>query len=105
MANLTAREMLESPDFKKLVSKRWSVSLVLLAGVFIVYYGYIMLIAYNHEFMASKINPAGVTTWGIPLGVATIVLAWVLTMAYVLWANTSYDNEVKRLREQMEGRR
>ncbi len=98
---LSNKEMLESPEFKKLVSTRWTVSLILLAGVFITYYGYIMLIAYNHAFMASKINPDGVTTWGIPLGVLTIVLAWVLTLIYVLWANTKYDHEVKRLREQM----
>lgn len=98
---LSNREMLESADFKKLVAKRWSVSLVLLAGVFITYYGYIMLIAYNKAFMASKINPDGVTTWGIPLGVATIVLAWILTFVYVIWANNVYDNEVKRLREKM----
>ena len=44
---LTNKEMLESADFKRLVSKRWTVSLILLAGVFVTYYGYIMLIAYN----------------------------------------------------------
>jgi len=97
----TAKEMLESPDFKKLVSTRVSVSMVLLALLFIVYYGYIMLIAYNHDFMASKISADGVTTWGIPLGVLTIVLAWILTIIYVVWANNKYDNEVARLKEQM----
>jgi uncharacterized membrane protein (DUF485 family) len=97
----SAKEMMESPDFKKLVSTRWSVSIVLLILLFVVYYGYIMLIAYNHEFMASKINPDGVTTWGIPLGVLTIVLAWILTALYVVWANTKYDKEVSRLKDLM----
>ena len=96
---MSNKEMLESPEFKALKSKRWTVSLILLAGVFIVYYGYIMLIAYNKAFMASKISVDSVTTWGIPLGIGTIVIAWILTFIYVLWANSVYDTEVKRLKD------
>ncbi len=98
---ITNKEMLASPAFKKLVSTRWTVSIVLLILLFVVYYGYILLIAYNHSFMASKISETGVTTWGIPLGVLTIVLAWILTFAYVLWANSVYDKEVARLKDQL----
>jgi uncharacterized membrane protein (DUF485 family) len=95
----SAKEMMESPDFKKLVSTRWSVSLTLLFLVFVVYYGYILLIAYNKPFMATRIGEY--TTLGIPIGIAVIVLSWILTFIYVLWANTKYDNEVKRLKEQL----
>lgn len=95
----SAKEMLESADFKKLVSTRWSVSLVLLFLVFVVYYGYILLIAYNKPLMATKIGEY--TTLGIPIGIAVIVLSWILTYIYVIWANNKYDNEVKRLKEQL----
>jgi len=30
-----------------------------------------------------------------------LVLVWILTFVYVLWANSNYDIEVKRLREKM----
>lgn len=96
----TAHELLDSADFKRLVAKRWTVSIVLTILLFIIYYGYILLIGYNKPFLAQKIGE--VTTLGIPLGVATIVLSWVLTMVYVIWANNVYDPEVKRLKNQLK---
>ena len=96
----SAHELLESPDFKRLVAKRWSVSIVLTILLFIIYYGYILLIGYNKPFLAQKIGE--VTTLGIPLGIGTIVLSWVLTVVYVIWANNSYDPEVQRLKDQLK---
>jgi uncharacterized membrane protein (DUF485 family) len=93
----STHEMLESREFKELVRKRWTVSIVLTILLFVVYYGYILLIAVNKPFLAQKIGE--VTTLGIPLGVAVIVAAWVLTAIYVFWANNTYDNEVARLKE------
>ncbi len=96
----TAREMLGSEEFKLLVARRWRLSIVLTACLFVLYYGYIVLIAVDKSFMARKIG--AVTTLGIPLGVAVIVLSWVLTAIYVVWANTSYDAEVNRLKGQLK---
>lgn len=95
----SAEEMLSSREFKSLVSKRWTVSIVLTALLFIIYYGYILLVAVDKPFLAQKVGQS--TTLGIPLGVLVIVLSWVLTVIYVIWANNSYDNEVKRLKEQL----
>jgi uncharacterized membrane protein (DUF485 family) len=95
----SARAMLDSPEFKSLVARRWRVSLLLTAALFVVYYGFILLIALDKPRLAQKIGD--VTTLGIPVGVGVIVLAWALTAAYVMWANTKYDVEVRRLREQV----
>lgn len=95
----TTDELLSSQEFKTLVSKRWTVSIILTALLFIIYYGYILLIAVDKSFLAQKVGPA--TTLGIPLGVLVIVLSWVLTVAYVIWANSAYDSEVKRLKDQL----
>jgi uncharacterized membrane protein (DUF485 family) len=92
----TAHEVISSPEFKALVAKRWKVSLVLLATLFVTYYGYIVLIATDKELVSRKIGE--VTTLAIPLGIAVIVVAWVLTAFYVSWANRSYDPEVERLK-------
>ncbi len=99
-AHKTAREVTESEAFTHLVSRRWKVSLVLLALLFVTYYGYILLVATNKEFVSSRIG--AVTTVAIPLGVATIVIAWVLTAFYVAWANKSYDPEVERLKGELK---
>ena len=96
----STHEMLESKEFKDLVRSKWTISVVLTLLLFVLYYGYILLIAVNKPFLARKIGEF--TTLGIPLGVAVIVLAWVLTAAYVLWGNSSYDDSVKSLKDQVK---
>jgi uncharacterized membrane protein (DUF485 family) len=100
MAVTSTRDMLASPEFRRMVSRRWQISIALTIALFVIYYGYIILVAVNKPFMARKIGD--VTTIGIPLGVAVIVLSWILTALYVIWANNVYDKEVKRLREQLQ---
>jgi len=95
----TAHEVLESADFKALVKKRWTVSMVLLAALFVTYYGFVLLIAGNRDLMATRIGEY--VTLAIPVGVAVIVAAFVLTWAYVGWANQTYDPEVDRLKKQL----
>ena len=97
----SAKELMESTDFKALVSKRWSVSFALLALLFVSYYGYIILVATAKEFVSQKIGDSA-TTLAIPLGVAAIVIAFALTAVYVSWANKSYDPEVDRLKGQLK---
>ena len=96
----STHEMLESPDFKRLVRGKWTISIVLTIVLFIVYYGYILLIAADKTFLAQKIGEY--TTLGIPIGVGVIVAAWVLTCIYVVWANRVHDVEVSRLVEEMK---
>ena len=95
-----ARQMLDSAEFKAMVTKRWTVSVVLTIVLFLVYYGYIVLIAVDKTFMAQKIGE--VTTLGIPLGVAVILLSWVLTAIYVIWANKVHDPEVRDLKSKVQ---
>jgi uncharacterized membrane protein (DUF485 family) len=94
------RQLLDSQDFKQLVTERWRLSLVLTACLFVLYYGYILLIATNKALLSHRIGEA--TTLGIPLGAAVIVGAWALTAIYVIWANRRYDAEVARLRRRLE---
>jgi len=99
-AGKSAHEMLESPAFKRLVRYRWMVSVGLTLLLFVLYYGYILLIGYNKPFMTTKIGEF--TTLGIPIGVGVIVLSWIMTVIYVIWANKVYDVEVKNLKSQLK---
>src|SRR5258708_1428822 len=91
----STHEMLESPDFKRLVRQKWTISIILTLILFVVYYGFIILVAVNKPFLAQKIGDFA--TLGIPIGVGVIVAAWVLTAIYVSWANRVQDVEVARL--------
>jgi uncharacterized membrane protein (DUF485 family) len=96
----TKEHLTASPAFHHLVARRWRVSLLLTASLFVLYYGYILLIAVNKPLLATKIG--GATTLGIPLGAAVIVGSWILTAVYVVWANRHYDPEVARLRATLD---
>jgi uncharacterized membrane protein (DUF485 family) len=95
----TTHEMLASPELRRLVSRRWTISLVLTALLFFSYFGFILLVALNKELLARRIGE--VTTLGIPLAVGAIVVAWALTAIYVWWANRSYDPAVDRLKDDL----
>jgi uncharacterized membrane protein (DUF485 family) len=99
-AEKSALQIIDSPEFKQLVTRRWKVSMALLAVLFVCYYGYILLVATNKELVSRKIGE--VTTLAIPIGIAAIVIAWMLTAAYVVWANRSYDPEVERLKRELK---
>lgn len=91
-----ARQVLDSAAFRRLVAKRWKISVGLSLLLFALYYGYILLIAINKPFLAHRIGETA--TLGLPVGAAVIIGSWVLTGVYVVWANRRYDVEVERLR-------
>jgi uncharacterized membrane protein (DUF485 family) len=95
----TAREIVESQRFKALVRKRWSVSIVLTLLLFLLYYGYILVVAYGKPILAWKVGTHA--TVGIVFGALTIVGSWLLTVVYVIWANTSYDREVNAIKNDL----
>ena|SRR6476620_7622127 len=95
------RALLDSPEFHQLLKIRWRMSLVLTTLLFVLYYGYIILIAVNRPWVSRRIGQH--TTIGIPLGAAVILGAWILTAIYVVWANRRYDVEAARLRDRLQG--
>ena len=95
----TNHEILESPEFKKLVKQRWSFSLVLTFCMLFVYFGFLLLVAFNKDILASRIGE--VTTLAIPVGLGIILFAWVLTGIYVFWANNKYDDAVEEFKSKI----
>jgi uncharacterized membrane protein (DUF485 family) len=99
----TKTQLTASPAFHHLVARRWRVSLLLTACLFVLYYGYILLIAVNKPLLAKRMG--GATPIGIPLGAAVIAGSWILTAIYIVWANRHYDPEAQRLRDTLLTRR
>ena len=79
-----------NPKYAELKSKRSSFGWWLTLLMMIVYYGYISLIAFNKEFLAQKTG-AGVTSYGIPIGLGVIIFTVVITGIYIRRANTEFD--------------
>ncbi|MCX7760097.1 MAG: DUF485 domain-containing protein [Hydrogenothermaceae bacterium] len=85
-------------DFQKLVSERNRVMIVLTVAELIVYFGFILLVAFNKEFLASKLGD-GVITIGIPIGIGVIVVSFILTGIYVYIANRDYDELSEKIKK------
>ncbi|GFK93040.1 Inner membrane protein YjcH [Fundidesulfovibrio magnetotacticus] len=92
---------IDQNEFKDLVRKKWSVSLSMTALMLVIYFGFILLLAFNKHVLAQKIGEH--MTLGIPIGLAVILSACVMTGLYVRWANTSYDRSVKSILDHMKG--
>ena len=87
--DLTTR-ILNDPNYQTLKARRtrfgWSLTIAML----VVYYGFILLVAFEKPFLATRLGE-GVTTIGIPIGLAVIVFTVIITAVYVRRANSEYD--------------
>lgn len=89
-----------NPKYQKLVSMRSTFGWTLAAMMLVVFYGYILLIAFDKQLLAQKIG-SGVMTWGIPIGLFVIVFTVVLTGIYVQRANQVFDNLTAEIRKEV----
>lgn len=75
-----------------LAAARWRIALLLTSAMMFIYFGFILLIAFNKPLMGLLILPG--LSLGILLGALVIISAWVLIFAYVRWANNNYDEQI-----------
>jgi len=78
------------PSYIALKHKRTSFGWWLSLAGMVAYYGFILLVAFDKSFLAQRIG-SGVTTVGMPLGVAVIVFTIGITWLYVRRANREFD--------------
>jgi uncharacterized membrane protein (DUF485 family) len=96
MASQDYNQVLRSPRFQELVRQRtrfaWTLSIVML----VIYFGFILLVAFAKPLLATKVGD-GVTSLGIILGLGVILSAFVLTGIYVQRANSRFDELTRHL--------
>ena len=101
MPDDSAQRIMRNPLFRELVDGRsgfgWALSAIMLA----VYLGFILLVAFMPDFMATKIG-GGTTSLGILIGLAVIIFAFILTGIYVARANGRFDELTRDLREELK---
>lgn len=100
--SLDLKNIDQTKEFKQLVSRRWTVAIILTALVFITYYGFVLVVGLSKATLAQKIGQ--VTTLGIPIAIAVIVISFFLTAFYVIWANSVYDSLASSLLKKVKGK-
>lgn len=82
-------------EVRDLDAARWRVALGLTGAMVVLYFGFILLVAYGRAILAIQVVPG--LSLGILLGALVIVASWLLTWVYVRWANRHYDPRVAAL--------
>ena len=85
------QRVVNNPQYQELKRKRSSFGWTLTWAMMIVYYGFILLVAFNKEFLSQRLGE-GVLTIGVPLGFGVIVFTVIITVIYVRRANSEYDD-------------
>jgi uncharacterized membrane protein (DUF485 family) len=85
------QRVISHPKYQELKSKRSSFGWTLTWAMMAVYYGFIMLVAFDKQLLATKLG-TGVMTLGIPVGFGVIVFTVLVTAIYVRRANREYDD-------------
>ena len=80
-----------NPKYHQLVNKRSAYSVFMTLCIIVVYFGYILLIAFADDLLAIKMGAGMTTSIGIPMGLGVIVITIILTNIYVRRANTEFD--------------
>ena len=78
------------PSYQQLKARRTRFGWWLTAAMMVVYYGFILLVAFDKPLLASRLGE-GVTTLGMPIGLGVIVFTIVITGIYVRRANSEFD--------------
>ena len=88
--DLTTR-IANHPKYQELKAKRTSFGMWLTLAMMAVYFGFILLVAFNKPFLSQRLGE-GVMTMGIPIGFGVIVFTIAITAFYVRRANAEFDD-------------
>jgi uncharacterized membrane protein (DUF485 family) len=100
MASQDHNQVLRNPGFQELVRQRTRFAWTLSIAMLVIYFGFILLVAFAKPLLATKIGD-GVTSLGIILGLGVIVSAFILTGIYVQRANSRFDELTRRLTREL----
>ena len=97
MDDATVSKIKGNAAYHELTLKRARLGWSLTAIMLLIYFAYIFGVAFAPGFMAQPVAEGSVTSVAIPLGVAVILSAIVLTGIYVWRANGEFDRLTRKI--------
>ena len=91
MNDLIYQRVVSNPRFRELVQKRSRFAWLLSGITLVLYVAFILLIAFDPQWLGTPLYEGATITRGIPVGVGLIVISFVLTGIYVIRANSEFD--------------
>jgi len=90
-----------NPKYQELVSKRNSFGIKLGIFVLVMFYAFILTIAFNKEVLATKIGE-GLTTVAFPIALAILIISFITTLIYVKRANGEFEDLTNEIKEDVK---
>jgi uncharacterized membrane protein (DUF485 family) len=90
METILAQRIAAHPSYRELKARRTRFGWWLTGAMMVVYYGFILLVAFDKPLLAGRLGE-GVMTLGMPIGLGVIVFTVVITALYVRRANSEFD--------------
>ncbi len=94
---LSSTKIQSNPKYHQLIKERDSLSWTLTVLVLILYFGFILLVAFAPGFLTQPISATSVIPVGMLVGVGVIVGSVVLTGIYVYRANSTFDPLIREI--------
>lgn len=92
MSSAMYERMRVNPKFQELVSKRSRFAWTLAAIVLTLFYGFVMVVAFNPASLGKPVSEGSMLTVGVAVELFMFVFFWMLTAFYVRRANTEFDS-------------
>lgn len=98
----TVEKIKSNADYQKLVKTRNGFAIKLTIAMLIVYFTFILTIAFEPSLLGTPLSANTVTTIGIPIGMVVIVFAFVLTGIYTKRANGEFDDLSNKVKQSLK---
>jgi len=91
MSSAVYARIRQNPKFQELVARRSRYSWTLSAIVVAIFYGFVMLVAFNPSAVGAPLSEGSMWTVGVAFGLCIFVGFWLMTAMYVRRANGEFD--------------
>lgn len=91
MSGVMYERMRNNPKFHQLVARRGRFAWILAAIVLSMFYGFVMVVAFNPGTLGQPLSEGSMLTVGVAVELFMFVFFWALTAVYVRRANTEFD--------------
>ena len=90
------------PNYQQLVKTRSAFAMKLTIAMLVVYFSFILTIAFEPSLLSMPLFEGSVITLGIPIGIFIIIFAFVLTGIYTFKANNEFDTLSKKVKKSLQ---
>ena len=90
-----------NPSYQELVKKRTAFAVKLGIFVLVLFYAFILTIAFEPSLLGTKTGD-GVMTVAFPIAASIIIISFITTLIYVKRANGEFEQLIERVREEVK---